>query len=298
MRKWAYIIFFTFAALFLLVRVADWAARRGHTLPTLPQPNGYDELVSAARAIKPLPSDFSELTHEQIRQLAEQNRPALEQARKAFQMQSRVSLEIKKDWQDRHEEELKSLKRLAIAFAVEAKSQMLGNRTNEAARCNLDVIRLSKAMREGGLLVDGINSLAIEIIGAASLQEMIPQLDAVFCQEAAHALEEMEFHRKTPDTLIATEKAWSAKRFGLIDRFGGFVAKKANTKRYAEFVKRSHDIHERTRRLMLRLAAHAYELENQKLPAKVSDLVPVYLKAIPRDLKTGKEIEDLPLLVK
>ncbi len=298
MRKWAYILFFTFAALFLLVRVADWAARRGHTLPPLPQPNGYDELVSAARSIKPMPSDFSELTNEQIESLAEKNRPALEQARKAFSMKSRVSLQTKADWQERHEEELKSLKRLAVAFALEAKSHALSNRTNEAARCNLDVIRLAQTTGKGGLLVDGITALAIEMIGAASLQGNLPHYDVAFCQEAARALEEIDFRRETPETVIATEKAWSSKRFGLIDRIGGFVGKNANAERYAKFIERSHDTRIRTQRLMLRLSARAYELENQKLPANVSDLVPAFLKAIPRDLKTGKEIQELPLLTK
>jgi hypothetical protein len=298
MLKWLYRIAVCVGVLVLLVRVADWAARRGHSLPAPPQPNGYDEIVSAARSVKQPPADFSELTPEQIRLLAGQNRPALERARQAFQMESRVSVEIKKDWQDRHEEELKALKRLAVALAVEAKSQLLENHTNEAARCYLDVIRLAQTMREGGILIDGITSLALETIGSASLQAMLPQLDAAFCHEAARTLEELDSRREMPETIIATERTWSAQRFGLIDRIGGFIAREAKAKRHAQFIERSHQTHDRTQRLMLRLAARACELENQHPPAKVSELVPIYLKAIPRDSETGKEIQELPSLAK
>ena len=56
---------------------------------------------------------------------------------------------------------------------------------------------------------------------------------------------------------------------------------------YDRFVK---DVHERelvTRKLMLGLAARAYELEKGERPKTIADLVPDYLKTIPLDPITG-----------
>ncbi len=267
-------------------------------MPVQPKPNGYEEIVAAARALKPLPAAFAELSSDQIHQIAQQNLPAIEQMRKAFALESGVTLEIKKDWQDRHELDLKDLKRLAVALGLEAKAQLLRGHTNEAARGNVEVIRLAQTLNKGGILLDGITSLAVETVGTASLQVMLPQLDATCCRAAARALEEINAKREQPETILATERAWSARRFGLIDRLGGFLARKATRKRFAQFIERSHQTEARTQRLMLRLAVRAYEMEQKQQPAKVSDLIPAYLKTAPHDSETGKEIQEIPSLVK
>jgi hypothetical protein len=44
---------------------------------------------------------------------------------------------------------------------------------------------------------------------------------------------------------------------------------------------------QKTRQLIIALAARAYELEKGKPPAGTADLVPEYLKAVPQDPVTG-----------
>jgi hypothetical protein len=298
MVKWSYKILICFGTLVLLVKLADWAARRGQDLPVQPKPNGYEVIVSAASSIKPLPADFGELASDQIRQIAQENHPALEQVRKSFEIDSGVTLEITKDWQDRHEQDLKELKRLAIALGVESKSQLLSGHTNDAARCHVDVIRLAQSLSKGGILLDGITSLMLEAVGTASLQSLLPQLDATVCRNTAIALEELQAKREKPETIIATEKAWSARRFGLVDRIGDLLGRKANAKRFTQFIQRSHETSDRTQRLMLRLATRAYELDHHQPPAKVSDLVPTHLIAAPRASESGKEILEFPPMMK
>ncbi len=41
---------------------------------------------------------------------------------------------------------------------------------------------------------------------------------------------------------------------------------------------------------MINFAARAYELEKGKPPRNVTDLVPDYLKAVPKDPVTGKDL--------
>jgi hypothetical protein len=44
------------------------------------------------------------------------------------------------------------------------------------------------------------------------------------------------------------------------------------------------------RQLLVGLAAHAFELEKERSPKTVTELVPGYLKAAPHDPFTGKEL--------
>jgi hypothetical protein len=45
-----------------------------------------------------------------------------------------------------------------------------------------------------------------------------------------------------------------------------------------------------TRQLLIALAARAYELENGHRPASFTDLVPDYLKAVPKDPVSGANL--------
>ncbi|KAF0172981.1 MAG: Uncharacterized protein FD161_3886 [Limisphaerales bacterium] len=301
MQKWLNRIFqiiWVVGLLLLVVRLANWGLSRSRTLPVPPQANGYEPLVLAAREVKSPSSDLAELSQEQARQLAEENKPVLAMARKSLAMDSGVTLDTKKGWQNQHNQDLKDFKRLAVAFAVEAKSHLQAGRTNEAAGCHLEVIRLAKCVSHGGILVDGITGLALEVIGGASLQSLLPQLDAAFCRESAVTLEKLLAARAQPEAIITTEQAWSRRQFGLVDVIGGWLGREGHARRFAEFSKKANDATARTQRLMLRLAARAYELDEKRPPATVAELVPKYLKTVPLDLQTGKAVQEIPALVK
>ena len=47
----------------------------------------------------------------------------------------------------------------------------------------------------------------------------------------------------------------------------------------------------RARRLMIDFAARAYELDKGHRPAGAADLVPEYLKAVPKNPSTGKKMK-------
>lgn len=292
MRKWLNGLIIGLGILMLLLKLGNWSVRHSHPLPPLPQPNGYDALLAAAGGVKPPPPDLIDLSSEQLRQLADQNRPALEQARKALQMESRVAIKPTRDWDEHHDDDLTKLKRLAVALGLEAKFQLRNQQTNEAVRCNLDLFHLAQTARNGGLIIDGITGLTIEAIGVVVLQAELPRLDASGCRQAALELETLNRLREPPATTFATDKSWSAQRYGLIDSIGAVLARKTIAARQTKFIARSQDVARRTQHLMLRLAAQAYQLENQKPPANVSALVPDYLQAVPLNLETGKEIQD------
>lgn len=296
MKKWLWRILIGFGLVFWSLKLVNWSVKHGHTLPPPPRPNGYEEVLSAAELLKPSPKDLVEFSTDQVQQLAEQNRPAVELAKKALLMDSAVPLQPTKIWDEQHLNDLAHLKLLTVALGIESRAQMLAGHTNESARCDLDIIRLAQTTRRDGIMIDAITSLGIETIGAASLHGKISRLDAAGCRELASALETINASREKPEVTIATEKAWSAQRFGLVHLIGGIVTKASSDKNNNKLVTRSHEAGNQIQRLMLRLAARAHELENQRPPTSISDLIPAYLKSVPRDFETGKDVQELPKL--
>jgi hypothetical protein len=208
-------------------------------------------------------------------------------------MESRVALQPTQAWDDHHEDEIASLRHLATAFSLEDRAQWFGQHTNEAAQCDLDLLRLAESMRKGGLIVDGIHSLVTETIAVASLRAKLPQLDADFCRQAAAQMETLNAGREMPAATFATDKAWFTRRYGLVAWFGDIVMHKSIAQRTAKYLDRSQEAIGRYQKLMIRFAARAYELDNGHPPVDMAALVPRYLKTVPRDVVTGREIVEL-----
>jgi hypothetical protein len=275
----------------LAVRAADLLARRTESLPPLPQPNGYLKLLEATGDTISPTRDFSELSNNDLKALAKQNEPALNRVREGLGMDCRVPLATSKGWSDKHDEELRKLKRLGLLFALEGKARMLAGETNELWRGDLDLIRLGQSISRGGIMVDGISGVTLETVGVASLQSRMAQLTAPACKEAAQTLEELETRRSSAEDVIENERRWSARSYGLIDRLGSILMRQALAKRRATFTTRYREIWKRTQRLEVRLASRACELESGRWPANPGELIPQYLKRLPVNPDSGRAVE-------
>lgn len=263
-------------------------------MPPLPHPNGYETLLTIAGQVKPPTSDLGELAPAQVRELADQNRSALAQVPAALEQKSGVPLHAEQGWGDRHEEELKKLKALAVALGVQAQADLAQGRTNEAVDAHLLVLLLGQTMAQGGILVDGITSLAVETLGVGLLRGDLPRLDAAKCRALAQRLEQAEARRESPQAIFDRERKWAAASYGLVATFGSRFIGGGEAKRQAQFESRRQQTVRRTRRLILQFAARAYELEQGKPPAQPMDLVPQFLSVAPLDPGTGKPFKDLP----
>ena len=259
MWKWTSRILIAIASLVLALKIADRLARRGNPLPPIPQANGYDALLAVARQVSAPQGDLADLGSEAILQLAKTNQEPLQKLHDALRLETAVPLRIERGWVDKHAQDVKTLKRLAVVLAIQSKAELLAGRTNTSAECLLDIILLGHALARGGLLSDGINALAVETIGTASLRAQAPYLNAEFCRKTAQELERAEARREQPERILRTEKAWSAASFGLVSRLGGLFLRQAEAQRHAEFTKRYQETTRRTHQLMLLLAARAAE---------------------------------------
>jgi len=283
--------------LVLALNIADRLARRGSPLPVIPQANGYDTLLAVARKVSAPQGDLADLGPQAIQQIAQTNREALEELHAALRTETGVPLRLERGWVDRHAEDVKKLKRLAVVLGIQSRAALLDGSTNHSAKCLLDVILLGHALARGGLLSDGINALAVETIGTASLRAQVPYLDAEFCRNAAQELERSEARRERPERILKTEKDWSAASFGLVGRVGGLLLRKPNAQRHAEFTGRYHETTRRTRRLMLILGARAVELETGQRVMSPSGLVPGVLKSVPLDPEKSTPMTEIPVAI-
>lgn len=243
-------------------QVADRVYRRGAvSLPSVPQPNGYETVVQCARKLTPPPRDLAELSKEEIRALAETNHATIQELRRGLRQGSRVPLSAKRGYVDAHAEEVKLLKRTALSLGIEAHANLLEGRTNDSARCTADVILLGHVIARGGVVSDAVSGMAIETLGAGMLRAQIPTLDASTCRGCLDDLERAERLRDTPDKIFQTERTWARRSFGLVGQAARLAVTKSETQRQSEFTKRREDVMTRTQRVLQLLAARAKELE-------------------------------------
>jgi hypothetical protein len=186
-----------------------------------------------------------------------------------------------------HLQDLAAFKRLAQTFAAEGKLAQLEERPGDAARSYLDTIRLGHEATRGGVTIHSLVGLAIEAIGLSGLEPLVPKLDAKQCRESAAALEGIEARREPLETIRKQEQQWARRTYGFrgqIARWVAYLSLKQIEQKWAGRVQANEA---RTQKVLVELAARAFELEKGERPKNLADLVPTYLKAVPRDPVTG-----------
>ena len=158
-------------------------------------------------------------------------------------------------------------------------------------------------MMRGGLLINFMIGSASETLAVRRMTNLLSELNAEQCKQAVRFLEEIDSQRDSFEEISARELEWQRKTYSVFVRLNeGFkkhvlrqtdpISALANAlvgdpeKKYGL---RTLEV----RRLLLKLAARAYELETGSRPSELSKLIPSYLKAIPRDPTTGSPL-DLP----
>jgi hypothetical protein len=261
----------------------------------MPVPNGYAAFVQAGTLVQKQTWDFTKMDEVQLRSLVEANSNALQTARSGLAEKSRVPMEFSQPYVSAHMQDLAQLKTLAEAFLAEGRLAELEKRTNNTAQAYVDAARLGIDSRQGGNVIDGLVGIAVEAMGTFSLQQLVPNLDAKTSAELARQLEAVNSNEESWMQIRENEKNWSRRTFpGLQYRLAAFLRRNATKAEDAKTEKKFNAQQNRMRRLMLDLAAHAYQLDKGHHPANVADLVPDYLKAAPVDPLTGKQMTLTP----
>ncbi len=261
---------------------------------SLPNPNGYTYFVKAAQMLM---ADFAasvdQMSEAGLRALVAQNSGALQLARQGFHCESRVADNNAPDML----KILESIKRLALAFSAEGRLAAMENRSDDAVRIHLETVRLGQESSRGGTLMVRLVGIAIEKIGLDSLQPLEQGTDARQCKEIALALESLDAREPTISETLACEKAFADKLRAaepIMRRMMYAITQPLQARMMAPAIQQATNkiqAHQAVlRQAMIAFAARAYELEKNQRPASLRDLTPDYLKAIPQDPRTGKDI--------
>jgi hypothetical protein len=255
------------------------SSQSGPAAQVLPNPNGYEDLLKAARMLE-ADADYSTLIEEQLRAQVGKNAEALIFTKKGLARESRVKLNYSTT-NAAHLNELALLKHLAQALIAQGKLAEIDHHPREAADAYLNAIRLGHQAEEGGIVIDSMVAIAIEALGTAALDKLTPQLSAEECRNSAARLAEVERGREPSEAILAQERAWARRTFGLkglITQLLVFKQTQTGEQRWAAKRKTQGT---RTQALLVKLGTRAYELKKASA-ANVNDLVPADLKIAPQ----------------
>ncbi|HUB87460.1 MAG TPA: hypothetical protein VMB22_06175 [Verrucomicrobiae bacterium] len=275
---------------FISFFISDMAAPP--PLPPLPNPNGYDDFIKAAKTVRSDVWDYDKMNEAQLQALVSANAAALSAARAGFSNQCAVPIQFTEAYLNNDINDLALLKRLAAAFAAEGKLAEMENRPADAAKSYLDTFHFGSESMRGGVLIDGLVGIAIQAIATSHLTSLVDQLDAKSCRETAMALETLDSQSPSWTEILQGEHVWQ-KGYAHLQKIPDSELKtmEPSIQKDDQAVELKFDADIRkTRQLVIRLAARAYELDKGKPPATVSDLVPDYLKAVPKDPATGQDL--------
>ncbi len=287
--------FIKMAGVVILV-VAGWLIWFRSPTPapiSMPSPNGYDDFIEAGKLLTgELPNKLT-ATREELEAYVGKNQAALKLARVGLGHESRVRTQFTPTYMGQHTPELVSLRKLGETFLAEGRLAEWNQRTNAAVESYLEAITLGDDIIHGGVIIDHLVGTAIELRALVTLQALIPVLDVPPCRGAIKALESLEAKRASTNDTLRVEKEWSWKANGLVNYIRFWVADPkldAITEARESLVKQDSTRQRQAGILLIDLAARAFELEKGRRPQSAKELVPDYLKAVPKDPATGADL--------
>jgi hypothetical protein len=255
-----------------------------------PNPNGYDDFVKAARALRDTSALDSATNQDILRRFVSTNAAALALVREGLGRECQVSLNLTNDVMVDYIQGLGALKTLGRALEAESRLAEAEHRTNDALDAGLDLLQYSQEAVRGGMLIDRMVGLAIRNMALNRLQHLSGSLDAQQCRRAVSRIAAIEDRPEALADVEAQEKRFSRRMGGVGTRLASMIMTRSFdpvNRECEKFEPKFQAGQRQTRRLMIALATRAYELERGKGPGSASDLVPEYLKALPKDPASG-----------
>jgi hypothetical protein len=276
--------------------------------PPIPNPNGYDDLLQASRALKELMPvvrgnlpDYTEFETPALQDFVARIHDPLAQIREGldrpFQVPYAYDLKVYTEWTMGRVGQIKAF--VNRALQAEGLLARRESRLADEARSALDLIRVGNALGREVPMSAYLSSLPSVYGGAVGLRDMRDRLvaDPDLCRKTIAEMARLDRDRPSVDRAIARESAFmnvNIKSFGVvastITRVTGNLErpKKEALEALRAISKRSEAI----RRLVLAdLAVRLYQKEHQGAPpASLEALVPVILPRLPIDPFTDRPL--------
>ena len=255
--------------------------------PAVPSDNGYDDFLAAGALLLDDPADIAALTGEPLRDYLVRHRDSLALARAALKRPCRVP------WPDGEQDpkSLGRLRQLARLFAAEGRDRAAEEHFADAIESDLDAMRIGQAITSGGLLLDHLVGGAYELSGLDGLRQLIDRLDDGDCVRLSESLRPLlTVHRESFDDV-----AWRERRHNDLTRpWPERLVLLQLGKMWDAERQVFDDQTKRTvcsgRLLLTHIALRRFRLANAVYPARLDELVPNYLDAVPIDSFSGRSL--------
>jgi len=288
-RKLRWFIILLVAANLFIVLLVVLGAFQPAPRPAPPNPNGYDDLVAAGRLVVD-PGDFSTLPPADLAVVVSSNTAALKRLRVGFTRQSLPPGDYSRDGVSRLFDTIGRALILESVLDAEGQIALFEQRTNDALESYLDCLRLGQQCGQGATIIVHDDSAYIESIGRKSIKAIESGLGASGCRRIASALESVDAAEPKWRELMDAQNRSDKFAYKPTQRFmNSFPASKYRTFEQS-LESRYRENQQDRRRMAIHFAARAYELEKGKPPASAAELVPEYLKAVPKDPVTGARL--------
>lgn len=282
----------------LLLLAAWWPSGKPKSRPALPNPNGYDLFLKASARFLASWTNWTSaslrgLPITDLRDLVLTNMAALDLVREGLGQGCHTHVDYDAGFIGRMNASLGSIKRLGVTLTAEGLLAELEGKPGVALRSYLDSLRFGQESSRGGLIIERLVGIANEQIGLNHLRPLIPALNAADCKHCVDELVALDRRHDLPTVNLAAEDDWIQVAYSLgqrlATRFHPTLQKSQRVVRDS-FVEKVGRVQADRRRAIVEGATRLFELEKGRRPTGYADLVPTYLKAIPMDPTTGKEI--------
>ncbi len=321
-RRWASRAALALVSLLITLPLAAVYWRLATPLPipqtTLPNPNGYDDLVAAGKMLQnvavpyigPTPHPVLKIaTHAQMKAFVAQYAHVFDAVSAGLAKPCQVPVV----WDDPHSKWFCStldnsnhFRQLARALSVKAKDAELDRRIDDAVAANMDTIRLGRACSHGGLIMQWFVGECFDGMGREGISELRQSLCKKQCMALITALMDPMLRETSVEEFSERDTIWRDNAYGWMARLIYAIqavtgeddvmwrqvkadiqgSGMPDTLREAEIQARDRDSAEMWL-LICDLAIRAYRFDRGRNPAKLADLVPDYLSALPNDPFSG-----------
>lgn len=247
---------------------------------TLPDPNGYDDLVRAGAQLANVNvPDVEKATLSQLTRFLAAQAPSLALARQGLDRECLVPLTYTPA--DTAFSTVFEIRNVWRAFLAEGKLAELEDRPSEAVTSYLDILRLGEAVSRGGTFGDTSVGWAAARLAADSLASMSDRLDTAQCGRVIEALEAFDANREPLEDLVDREVLWREHALGKAGRVKRvMIPDFLGSEPLSQVSKRNQAV---LRLLTCELALRQHRLEHGADPQRLDELAPKYLSAVPQD---------------
>ena len=278
----------------LLLLVAWWPAPP-KPRPALPNPNGYDYFVKAGEAVTAIWANASHqtLTTSELQAFLSANQASLDLVREGLRHKSHTHVDYDATYIDRTTTSLSAFRRCGWLLVGAGWKAELEAEPAVALDNYFDALRLGQECCRGGVIMERLGGMATEHVALVALKSLIPKLDMVEARQVLERAMRLDASHDPPSVNLDAEAEWVRLSFSA---WGRFMSQAHPTLRknlrevHEKFADRVNACQATRRRAIVEAAARLFELEKGRRPTGYADLVPAYLKAVPLDPTTGKEI--------